>query len=68
MHKQQKQNKQQQEEEKCKIIYKYKYLIDGGGKPCTLRVLLSCCYQTLETCSHFVLTICQTVHIIELAL
>jgi len=59
MHKQQKQNKQE-EEEKCKVIYKYKYLIDGGGKPCTLRVLLSCCYQTHGTCSHFLLTDCRS--------
>jgi len=50
------QQQQQQTQEKYKIIY----LNGGRGEPYTLRVLLNCCYGTLEICSHLVLTNCRS--------
>jgi predicted RNA polymerase sigma factor len=45
---------QQQEQEKYKIIY----LKDGRVEPHTLRLLLICCYQTLERGIRLFLTNC----------
>jgi len=52
----QKQQQQQQQQQKYKIIY----LKNGRDEPYTLRGSLSCCYQTLETCSRLVLTNCRS--------
>jgi len=35
-------------------------LKDDKGEPHTLTVSLSCCYETLETCSHLVRTNCRS--------
>jgi len=48
--------KLQQQQEKIKIIY----LKDDKAEPHTLRMLLSCSYETLEICSRLILTVCTS--------
>ena len=41
---------------------------DDRDEPHTVIILLTCCYQTLETCSRFFLQIVEVVNSIELLL